>query len=256
MALRVSGHHFARYDKAMNHYVVLATCLVLVLLPACLLANNHTDPFPTSKFPQTSTKARIDGADGRGTTDNGTRYEDGDARNVTTSEEPSGEPEDIVSRFLIYLDYIERSSNCEAGTWAVTLDKGATSYGPNRYMKQAMKTVETANFFTRIWRSKALKGVQHNEEFFFNVVASNVENDDDIFAFGNCYDAYEFLDYNIYCPYAYRLPNGGGIRVKDLSLAYPYLTNVSEWFYEARMNANKLLDKRRTVNSKYSFISK
>ncbi|XP_038066965.1 uncharacterized protein LOC119736991 [Patiria miniata] len=260
--------------KSVIKAVLVSLIFSFVFLPSCLQANNSTElpTTPTTTPTRVPTRATTQAGGLQGSrqqpTEEGSGYVQVATKKTTVDArrepvqagprkmiEPSSQPNDIVSKFLTYLAYIEDNRNdCEAGTWAVVLDKGATSYGPNRYMRQAMRTVETANFFTRIWRSKALSGVQHNEEFFFNVVASNVENDDDIFAFGNCYDAHEFLDYSIFCPYAYRLPDGG-IRVKDLSLAYPYLTNDSEWFFEARRNVERLLTQNRVViNSEYTHV--
>lgn len=67
-----------------------------------------------------------------------------------------------------------------------------------------------------------------------------MEFDDDIFAAGNCYDQYQYKDYWLFCPYAYRLPEGT-ILVKDLAVEYKYLSNTSEWFYIARKNAEKVI---------------
>ena len=35
-------------------------------------------------------------------------------------------------------------------------------------------------------------------------VVNLVQSDPDIFAAGNCYDEYEFKEYQLFCPYAYR----------------------------------------------------
>ncbi|XP_063929277.1 metabotropic glycine receptor [Zophobas morio] len=67
-----------------------------------------------------------------------------------------------------------------------------------------------------------------------------VEFDNDIFAAGNCYDQYQYKDYWLFCPYAYRLPEGT-ILVKDLAVEYKYLSNTSEWFYIARKNAENVI---------------
>nr|XP_054763528.1 uncharacterized protein LOC129270148 [Lytechinus pictus] len=153
-------------------------------------------------------------------------------------------PDDIISQFLSYVAAIEENiDTCKKGTWAVTLPVSAVSYGPERYMDQALKTVSTANMLTRIWQSEKLEEIHDNEDFFFNVVLSNVENDPKIFAFGNCYDKNEFSNYTLFCPYAYR-QNNGVVNVKDLSLSYPYLSNDSEWFYQARMKVSQVLKTR------------
>lgn len=153
-------------------------------------------------------------------------------------------PGDIISKFLQYVAAIEENvDTCKKGTWAVTLPVSAVSYGPERYMDQALKTVSTANMLTRIWQSQKLEEIHHNEDFFYNVVVSNVENDPKIFAFGNCYDQNEFSNYTLFCPYAYRQSNGV-VNVKDLSISYPYLSSDSEWFYQARMKVSQVLKTR------------
>ncbi len=161
---------------------------------------------------------------------------------------------DIVSKFLRYVEKIEQNmDHCTSGTSEEVLDRGAVSYGPSRYMKQAKKTVDWANFWTRIWKNANLSRIEPKEDFFYNSVISVVENDDDIFAFGNCYDYMQFKNYELFCPYAYRQPNGV-INVKDLSVEYKYLSNESEWFYEARMNANHLLKTRSPVKGKARYL--
>ncbi|KDR09188.1 hypothetical protein L798_01114 [Zootermopsis nevadensis] len=67
-----------------------------------------------------------------------------------------------------------------------------------------------------------------------------VEFDEDIFAAGNCYDQFQYKDYWLFCPYAYRLPEGP-ILVKDLAVEYKYLSNTSEWFYIARKHAENVI---------------
>lgn len=166
-------------------------------------------------------------------------------------QEPEVEEDiDVVTQFLRYVDKIERDiEHCHKGTWAVTLPRGAVSYGTSRYMAQASKTCDWANFYTRIWKNFNLSKIEPKEELFFNAVISIVENDDKIFAAGNCYDEEQFKDYELFCPYAYRKPDGM-INVKDLSVEYKYLSNQSEWFYEARMNAQQLLNHSELVNGK------
>lgn len=63
---------------------------------------------------------------------------------------------------------------------------------------------------------------------------------------GNCYDAKQYGDYSLYCPYAYRLPNGT-ILAKDLAAEYNYLGNSSIWFYNARTKAQEIIDKNSPI---------
>lgn len=75
-------------------------------------------------------------------------------------------------------------------------------------------------------------------------VLSMVEFDDDIFAAGNCFDWNEHPSQpGLFCPFAYRLPppNLGAILAKDLAMEYHYLGNTSEWFFQARKNAEKVI---------------
>ena len=63
---------------------------------------------------------------------------------------------------------------------------------------------------------------------------------------GNCYDAKQYGDNSLYCPYAYRLPNGT-ILAKDLAAEYNYLGNSSIWFYNARTKAQEIIDKNSPI---------
>ncbi|KAF2360941.1 hypothetical protein FHG87_008308, partial [Trinorchestia longiramus] len=62
----------------------------------------------------------------------------------------------------------------------------------------------------------------------------------DIFAAGNCYDLYEYPGYELFCPFAHRLPDGN-ILAKDLALQYFYLANGSEWFLDAKRSAERVI---------------
>ena len=63
---------------------------------------------------------------------------------------------------------------------------------------------------------------------------------------GNCYDAHQYGSYSLYCPYAYRLPNGT-LLAKDLAAEYNYLGNSSIWFYNARTKAQEIIDKNTPI---------
>ncbi|XP_071443254.1 uncharacterized protein [Hetaerina americana] len=92
---------------------------------------------------------------------------------------------------------------------------------------------------TRLWKY-APASLLASEYLLHASVFSMVEFDEDIFAAGNCYDAHQYGNNHLYCPYAYRLPEGP-ILVKDLAVEYKYLTNSSEWFFLARQNANRVI---------------
>ena len=70
---------------------------------------------------------------------------------------------------------------------------------------------------------------------------------------GNCYDANQYPGYSLYCPYAYRLPNGT-ILAKDLAAEYNYLGNSSIWFYDARTKAQEIIDKNSPIYRGYVII--
>ncbi|XP_074645793.1 metabotropic glycine receptor-like [Tubulanus polymorphus] len=153
---------------------------------------------------------------------------------------------DIVTRFLNLVErYEQTKENCTTGTGFNLGDGVVQQYGVRRFKRQALTAVNRANLLTRIWIG-APPSVLNNEYLFYTYVRNMVEGDDDIFAAGNCYDYKEFKDYTLFCPYAYRLPNGQ-IMVKDLSIEYKYLKNDSEWFYQARKKGNTLSRSNLTI---------
>lgn len=147
---------------------------------------------------------------------------------------------DIVTRFLRIVESQHLlGENCTAGT-DLNLGEGVVDrYAQERFRVEADVAVNRANMLTRIWKY-ADPSVVMSEYFLHASVFSMVEFDDDIFAAGNCYDQYQYKDYWLFCPYAYRLPEGP-ILVKDLAVEYKYLSNTSEWFYIARKNAENVI---------------
>ncbi|XP_071957666.1 probable G-protein coupled receptor CG31760 [Antedon mediterranea] len=159
---------------------------------------------------------------------------------------------DVVSKFLQRMEDIERNvANCERGT-DVTLDRGAVTYGPRMFRRQAMFAVHRANLLTRIWKNASIYSqLENNELFFYSAVVSVVENNPDVFAFGNCHGRKQFGNYTAFCPFAYRQSNGM-ILVKDLSVSYDYLTNQSEFFWEAGQKAEELLKTRKPTKVEFA----
>lgn len=147
---------------------------------------------------------------------------------------------DIVTRFLRIVESQQLlGSNCTAGT-DLSLGEGVVDrYAQERFRVEANVAVNRANMLTRLWKYANTDTVI-SEYLLHASVFSMVEFDDDIFAAGNCYDQYQYKDYWLFCPYAYRLPEGS-ILVKDLAVEYKYLSNTSEWFYIARKNAEKVI---------------
>lgn len=146
---------------------------------------------------------------------------------------------DIVTRFLRIVESQHLlGENCTAGT-DLNLGEGVVDrYAQERFRIEADVAVNRANMLTRLW--KYADHTVMSEYFLHASVFSMVEFDDDIFAAGNCYDQYQYKEYILFCPYAYRLPEGQ-ILVKDLAIEYKYLSNTSEWFYIARKNAERVI---------------
>ncbi len=82
--------------------------------------------------------------------------------------------------------------------------------------------------------------VGRSEFLLHTNVLTIIEFDEDIFAGGNCYDAEEYPNHDLFCPYAYRMP-GGALLAKDLAVEYKYLSNSSEWFFIARKKAEEVI---------------
>lgn len=148
--------------------------------------------------------------------------------------------EDVVTKFLRLIETQHLlGENCTAGTH-LNLGEGVVDrYAQERFRIEADVAVNRANMLTRLWKY-AGPSVMHNEYLLHASVFSMVEFDDDIFAAGNCYDQYQYKDYQLFCPFAYRLPEGP-ILAKDLAVEYKYLSNTSEWFYIARKNAERVI---------------
>ena len=107
--------------------------------------------------------------------------------------------------------------------------------------------VNRANWLTRMWKY-APEVIGQSEYLLHTYLVSMVEFDDDIFAAGNCYDAEEYGGYFLFCPYAYRLPEGP-VLAKDLAVEYKYLSNTSEWFFIARKKAEEVIQKGSTFKT-------
>lgn len=112
-------------------------------------------------------------------------------------------------------------------------------YAQERFRVEADVAVNRANTLTRLWKYSS-RTVMESEYLLHAGVRAMVEFDSDIFAAGNCYDQNQYKDYWLFCPYAYRLPEGP-ILAKDLAVEYKYLSNSSEWFYIARKNADRVI---------------
>ncbi|KNC34939.1 hypothetical protein FF38_02105 [Lucilia cuprina] len=151
---------------------------------------------------------------------------------------------DVVTKFLQIVETQHSlGSNCEAGT-SLNLGEGVVDrYAQDRFRIEAEVAVNRANMLTRIFKM-TLASVQADVNLLHASVLSMVEFDDDIFAAGHCFDWNEHpAQPGLFCPFAYRLPppNLGAILAKDLAMEYHYLGNTSEWFFQARKNAEKVI---------------
>ena len=175
--------------------------------------------------------------------------EPGDAETDLEEEE---EVKTSVEYFLSKVEQYERNkNNCTPGVDHNLGEGVVAQYGVKRYMRQAILAVNRANFMTRLW--KGLDSILvHSQYFLYAQVRSMVEGDPDVFAAGNCYDVGEFFNDSLFCPYAFRLLNDSNqIMVKDLSVDYKYLTNASEFFFQARLKAAKKLKNFTETIGKY-----
>ena len=108
-----------------------------------------------------------------------------------------------------------------------------------RFHGAAMVAVNWANWLTRMW--KYAPGIIGESEYMIHAsLFSMIETNSDIFAAGNCHDASQYKEYSLFCPFAYRLPEGH-LLAKDLAIEYKYLANTSEWFYIARKRAEQVI---------------
>lgn len=162
---------------------------------------------------------------------------------------------DLVTKFLHIVEAQHSlGSNCTAGT-DLNLGEGIVDrYAQDRFRVQAEIAVNRANMLTRIFKQAAPE-VHLSEHLLHASVLSMVEFNEDIFAGGHCFDYNQHpLKGGLYCPFAYRLPEPdiGVTLAKDLAAEYHYLGNTSEWFYQARKNAEKVIDKNEQfIRCKY-----
>ncbi len=156
---------------------------------------------------------------------------------------------DVVDKFLSIVEQYEKNKeNCTAGTGYNLGDGVVAQYGVRRFKQQALTTVNRANLLTRIWKMPKSK-LHKSEYFFYTQVRNLLEGDDDLFAAGNCYDRKEFRNYELWCPYAYRMPNDSNqIMVKDLAVVYKYFGNDSEFFHIPKLKAQKKLREHYNVS--------
>ena len=167
-------------------------------------------------------------------------YDDHDS-SFESSNLSNDDSVDVVTKFLRKIESQQSmGENCTKGT-ELKLNEGVVDrYAQERFRLEAEVAVNRANLYTRLWKYSR-KLVLSSPYLLHAEVLSLVEFDEDIFAAGNCYDRFQYKGYELYCPFAHRMP-GGKIRVKDLALQYFYLTNGSEWFLDAKRSAERVIE--------------
>lgn len=156
------------------------------------------------------------------------------------SVEDNRDSVDVVTKFLRIIESQQSmGANCTKGT-QFNLGEGVVDrYAQERFRQEAEVAVNRANLYTRLWKYSRQQ-VLASEYLLHAEVLSLVEFDEDIFGAGNCYDYYQYQNYELFCPFAHRIP-GGKIRVKDLALEYYYLSNGSEFFLDAKRSAERVI---------------
>ena len=130
--------------------------------------------------------------------------------------------------------------NCTRGT-AFSLGEGVVDkYAHQRFRLQADQTVNMANLYTRLWKYSSDQ-VMASDYLLHAQVLSLLEFNEDIFAAGNCYDRYQHPRYELFCPFAHRLPDGK-VMVKDLAQQYFYLSNGSDFFLNAKLSGERVIE--------------
>ena len=151
---------------------------------------------------------------------------------------------DVMTKFLRIIES-SKAGNCSSGTDETSMETEGMvdKYAQERFRLEATVAVNRANWLTRVWKY-ADRSVLDSEYLLHVNLYSIIEMDEDIFAAGNCYDKFQYKDYVLFCPFAYREPNGS-ILAKDLAVAYNYVDTESdkesEWFFKARENAKRVI---------------
>ncbi|XP_071820444.1 probable G-protein coupled receptor CG31760 isoform X2 [Apostichopus japonicus] len=145
---------------------------------------------------------------------------------VTQGRATTAREYDPVAEALDYVEQIARQkNNCSFGP-SLNLN-----YDKIRWTAEAEVAVRAANLLSTLFRTgHHMRGIHEADtDLLYAVVLSNVENNINVFGSAIAFIKYHYRDYEIYCPYAFRAPEG--ITAKDLSIGYDYHTNGTDWFY-------------------------
>ena len=158
---------------------------------------------------------------------------------------PGKEGRDSVTEALEYVEEIAgQEGNCSFGP---TLD---LEYNKERWTTEATVAVRAANLLTLLSRTGGHIQGDHigDEELLYRIVVANVDSNPSVFGSAIAFENSLFRNYTIFCPYAFRTPDGP-TDVKDLSIGYNYRSNVTDWFYIPLLNFQN-----ESVDSNFSFI--
>ncbi len=134
---------------------------------------------------------------------------------------------DSVTEALEYVQAVAaQEGNCSFGP---TLD---LDYDKERWSTEAAVAVRSANLLTLLSRTGGHIHGQHDGDvdLLHSIVIGNVDNNPTVFGSGIGFDSLIYRDYEIFCPYAHRTPDGS-TEVKDLSTNYNYRIHKAVWFY-------------------------
>ncbi|XP_055327215.1 probable G-protein coupled receptor 158 [Paramacrobiotus metropolitanus] len=142
---------------------------------------------------------------------------------------------DKVSTVLRLIE--SQRKNCSPGT-ELNLTGVVDQYGVKKFSGEAQIALNRANLLTRLWKyspdifyttDPLLRN--QTEYLLYAAVRTMVELNENIYSAGNCYDWYRYPGYDIFCPFALRMPNSLEIVTKDLAQSYVYeASDKNEWF--------------------------
>ena len=157
----------------------------------------------------------------------------------------SESPDSHRSKLLTALQTIQRGMTnnhayCSSNE-SVILD---IAFENARWKSEALLAVEVANLLTSLWRVKTSDrlSIVENDTLLYHIVRSNVRFSPSVFGSVICFERDQYLDYERFCPYAFRdKAYNGMIHVKDISVGHDYLNSTETiWWREPReINSNR-----------------
>ena len=134
----------------------------------------------------------------------------------------------------------QQGSNCTPGTGLNMEDIDLVGDNIKRFRGAAEVAVNRANWLTRMWKY-ASEIMQQSEYLLHSSLFSMIESNELIFGAGNCYDGWQYKNYSLFCPFAYKSPLvQGHILGKDLAVEYKYLKPDSTWFWTPKLHGAEM----------------